>query len=219
MDITGSTLFVEENITVHLGSANRKHYQELGYDVENKKDIYVKLCDLPKKSGVKVSVICPVCQKTRVMTRQKATKIGHTICNACRKRETRFQNITGKRFRRLVALKPVGKDNQNATKWLCQCDCGNTSVTTITRLNNGLTSSCGCLAAERTAAAISGSKNVRFNPLLTDDDRIDRRIIPEYREWQRLVKIRDGFMCDKCGKLRDKRMASHHLNAWSGFPE
>ncbi len=56
-------------------------------------------------------------------------------------------DITGQRYGRLVALRRTRKVRR-MWKWLCQCDCGNTSEVRIAALRNGNTRSCGCLASE-----------------------------------------------------------------------
>lgn len=57
-------------------------------------------------------------------------------------------NITGQKFGRLTAIKPVGRNNHGNIKWLCRCDCGNEHEATVTTLRNGSVSSCGCLWRE-----------------------------------------------------------------------
>lgn len=59
-----------------------------------------------------------------------------------------MRNLIGERFGRLVVIKQGGRTNQNAIKWVCQCDCGNTKEVSIGHLTNGDTKSCGCLAKE-----------------------------------------------------------------------
>lgn len=74
----------------------------------------------------------------------------------------RAANITGERFARLVVLGPVAKV-RNEIKWLCQCDCGGSTVTTISSLRSGHTKSCGCVSRElsrqrRTTHSLSTSE-------------------------------------------------------------
>lgn len=57
------------------------------------------------------------------------------------------KDITNQRFSKLVALKKVGRKENNAL-WECICDCGKTTVTTTTSLIGGNTKSCGCLQYE-----------------------------------------------------------------------
>jgi len=55
-------------------------------------------------------------------------------------------DLTGKRFGRLLVIDTV-KEKTYKIKWICLCDCGNTSTPTTNSLKNG-TKSCGCLAKE-----------------------------------------------------------------------
>lgn len=218
MDIPKATIFSDEIIRVHLGSANRLHYKNMGYEVDGKKDILITTTDLPRGSGVGVTVMCPKCKSKRTISYQLIVSYGHSFCKACVKHLENFQDISGKRFRSLVAIEPIGRDNQKATIWLCLCDCGKQTKTTITRLNNGMVSSCGCLQAKKTREAVMGERNVNYNPDLTDDDRVSRRITPEYREWRLLVKKRDNYTCGKCS-IRGGKLTSHHLYSWRDYPD
>lgn len=60
-----------------------------------------------------------------------------------------YIDITGKRFGKLVAIKPVDKTRKGEIKWLCNCDCGNTSVVRGYRLRNGETQSCGYCSKQK----------------------------------------------------------------------
>ena len=57
-------------------------------------------------------------------------------------------NLTGKRFERLIAIKRNGTDRSGHALWLCKCDCGNMTTVEGARLLLGRTKSCGCLARE-----------------------------------------------------------------------
>jgi hypothetical protein len=54
-----------------------------------------------------------------------------------------MHDLAGKRFGRLVAMKPNGKQ-RSYIAWLCQCDCGKEITISSSRLVNGVTKSCGC---------------------------------------------------------------------------
>jgi hypothetical protein len=54
-----------------------------------------------------------------------------------------FQDLTGQRFGRLVAISYAG-----TSKWLCKCDCGREIATKAQSLKDGVTRSCGCLRIE-----------------------------------------------------------------------
>jgi len=56
---------------------------------------------------------------------------------------TRRYDLTGQRFGKLVAIKPLPKKGDDY-RWLCRCDCGNETVVAVANLRNGHTQSCGC---------------------------------------------------------------------------
>ena len=60
-----------------------------------------------------------------------------------------MKDISGKRFGRLVAIKPTGEKKENNYLWLCKCDCGKKIVTKGANLTSGGTQSCGCLRVEK----------------------------------------------------------------------
>lgn len=66
----------------------------------------------------------------------------------------KLKDLTGRRFDRLTVVKRdgtyVSPDGLTTTpKWLCVCDCGNTSTVIGRNLITGATRSCGCLRKER----------------------------------------------------------------------
>lgn len=66
-------------------------------------------------------------------------------------------DLTGQRFGRLVVLRREETLKRGVSRWLCQCDCGEQTVTTTGALRSGLTRSCGCL--HREAAREQGLKS------------------------------------------------------------
>jgi len=56
-----------------------------------------------------------------------------------------MEDLTGKKFGRLVALHIVRTEKKNGRYWLCQCECGNMKVVRETEIRSGKTKSCGCL--------------------------------------------------------------------------
>jgi hypothetical protein len=71
---------------------------------------------------------------------------GHTRSCGCLGKKFR-KDVIGKTFGRLMARWPAGK-GKGGVSWLCSCECGKLTVVTISRLLNGTTKSCGCLATE-----------------------------------------------------------------------
>ena len=62
---------------------------------------------------------------------------------------SRFKDLTGQTFGRLTVKKLEGKGSNGRCYWLCQCNCGKQKTVCTRELQNGKTSSCGCLKAER----------------------------------------------------------------------
>ena len=54
------------------------------------------------------------------------------------------QDLTGKRFGKLVILGPTEKRKSGAVLWQCKCDCGNFCEKPTGELNAGFATSCGC---------------------------------------------------------------------------
>lgn len=59
-----------------------------------------------------------------------------------------MKDISGKRFGKLVAIRPHHKDSRGEYFWLCKCDCGNETIVSGYKLRSGNTKSCGCLQNE-----------------------------------------------------------------------
>ena len=54
------------------------------------------------------------------------------------------QNLIGKTFGHLTVIKKSKERGaQNEYMWVCQCDCGKTTIVRTSSLNNGDTTSCG----------------------------------------------------------------------------
>lgn len=77
----------------------------------------------------------------RHVYRQKVTNCG------CVK-EVRKEEIVGKRFGRLVAIKRLEKKRGRQFIWVCVCDCGKETLVPRNYLTSGNTRSCGCLKKE-----------------------------------------------------------------------
>lgn len=61
----------------------------------------------------------------------------------------KVKDISGERFGKLIVkgFAFIGQNNHRSY-WLCQCDCGNSSIVSQSELKNGKTKSCGCLVKQ-----------------------------------------------------------------------
>lgn len=82
----------------------------------------------------------------------------------------RAKNIIGQKYGRLTVLYRTLPPNTVKAKkphshWKCQCDCGNTCIVSIDRLNSGMTKSCGCLSREKASERFSNITGQKFGHL------------------------------------------------------
>ena len=71
-------------------------------------------------------------------------KNGHTKSCGCYKKNGMREDLTNKRFGKLVVLKYHHSDDKGHTFWECQCDCGKKHISRKDALIEGKTVSCGC---------------------------------------------------------------------------
>lgn len=110
----------------------------------------------------------------------------HSKCLSCAGYARRV-DLTGKRFGRLVALKPQATDKTTGNvRWLCLCDCGNYSTVSTTGLRQGGTQSCGCFAREMAAIQINKNRP-KVSPTMTHRGTCDPQLIPLYRVYRGLL--------------------------------
>jgi hypothetical protein len=81
-------------------------------------------------------------------------------------------NLSGRRFGRLVVDAHVDTRANGHIVWLCRCDCGNETRVTACSLKRGHSASCGCLQRE---ARIRHGHGARVNRT------------PTYRSWQSMI--------------------------------
>ena len=116
--------------------------------------IAVKPVGRNKGGNIKWECKCD-CGNTKIIL-ASSLRSGNTKSCGCLAKEIasisgnlRFIDITGQRFGRLIAVKPVGRNTGGNIKWECKCDCGNTKIILATSLKSGYTKSCGCLKRDR----------------------------------------------------------------------
>jgi len=73
-----------------------------------------------------------------------------TIVDSRKPTHSRFVDLTGKRFSRLLVVSFHGLDQKRDAIWMCRCDCGSEKLLKGYRLNFGHFKSCGCLRRKKT---------------------------------------------------------------------
>ena len=103
---------------------------------------------------------------------------------------SKFQDLTGQRFGRLVVIERaedyIRPNGQSQVQWRCKCDCGNEKITVAYSLTHGLCTSCGCTRTERIV-------NMNYEHGQSNSSL--------YRRWQ--------HMKDRCYNPNDKRYKNY----------
>lgn len=121
------------------------------------------------------------------------------LAKSCGCMQTGFEDLTGKRFGRLVVLSSDGYcAKSHSFKWICLCDCGKTKTVLGGNLKTGKTVSCGCYSSEQKSLRSwkhgignesrifriwSGMKQRCYNPKSPSYKRYGARGITVCNEW------------------------------------
>lgn len=93
-----------------------------------------------------------------------------------------------------------------------RCSCGVNSLATFGSFLKGVRcKACGI-------KKLSGPNNRMYDHNMTPEQRADKRLYPEYRQWRKAVLQRDDYTCRICG-TRGSRMHAHHLDSYARHPE
>lgn len=102
------------------------------------------------------------CGTTREVL-SRSLRSGDTVSCGCYRDKIR-NDITGKRFGKLVAIKPTDKSSGTNVIWELKCDCGNTTHVHTGNLgeHHRKTRSCGCLHMEVVGVNLTGNRYGRL---------------------------------------------------------
>ena len=85
------------------------------------------------------------CGEHKVISTSNLISGGTQSCGCLHKEKT-SNNLTNKRFGKLIVIKDSGLRTKNRQIiWTCQCECGNIIQVRTNNLTSGNTQSCGCL--------------------------------------------------------------------------
>lgn len=74
-------------------------------------------------------------------------------------------DITGRKFHRITAVEPLGRDRDRAIVWRFNCECGNDFNAPATRVVRGHIKSCGCQRSESAKRQAIDLAGIRFGRL------------------------------------------------------
>jgi hypothetical protein len=89
-----------------------------------------------------------------------------------------------------------------------RCFCGRKSKITFAHFLSG--ERCKKCGIEK----LTGKNNPNYNPDLTDEDRINRRKIPENEIWRKAIYIKYDYTCQRCFQ-RGGKLNAHHIQNYS----
>lgn len=84
-----------------------------------------------------------------------------------------YEDLTGQKFGKLTAIKPIGMKYGTHMYWLCKCDCGNEKEVSSQSLKNGGVQSCGCIKTsigEINIRKILTDNHIEFKEQVSFDD-------------------------------------------------
>lgn len=89
-----------------------------------------------------------------------------------------FDDLTGRRFNRLVVVSRAPSTLNGHARWNCRCDCGSAKVAKATNLKRSEVQSCGCLRSETVAT----------NRLVHGQCRRRGRKTKEWQTWNAMIR-------------------------------
>lgn len=125
-----------------------------------------------------------------------------------RNKNTFIKDNTGKRFGKLIAIRPTDKRKNNSVVWECRCDCGATVFVSNHNLANG-TTSCGCLKSkgEMKIAQLLTNAGIVFQQEYTFPDLVSDKGYPLRYDFY----VNNTYLIEFDGEqhIRDTSMFSH----------
>ena len=154
---------------------------------------------------------CDCGRETEVVT--SALISGNTRscgCLADQGKRSRYRDITGQRFGKLVALEPTELRSGNSIVWKCKCDCGKESKHSSNALLNGQAKSCGCSRYESKRGTWANGVPYARNTSGVRGVRVFRD------QWQASISCKRktyhlGTFADKEDAIRIRREAEAHI--------
>lgn len=128
---------------------------------------------------------------------------------------SKFIDVAGQKFGRLVVVERVENDKKGQAMWKCRCECGNECVVAGTYLRKGLTKSCGCLwyDAIKQANSTHGEYHTRLRSIWTGiKNRCYNKNEPAYRYY-------GGKGVSMCGEWFEDFLAFKSWAIHNGYSE
>lgn len=167
----------------------------------------IEIFYIEKERWAKCLCTCGSTHKARVasLTTNNIKSCGCLLSDG---NKDRYQDLTDRKFDRLLVIAKSDNYPIKGVHWICQCDCGNLKIIAANSLTTGKTKSCGCLNQELKKQR-SGKNHPKWNHDKSDEDRLDRRRYEEYYLWRRAVHERCDYKCQIC--QHNSSLVAHHI--------
>lgn len=106
------------------------------------------------------------------------------------------ENLIGIKSGRLTVIEFYGCDKCGHSRWLCKCECGNTSIVSGTNIKHEKILSCGCLTKERVSEA-KKTHGMSYSPIYPEYRNIKKRCYDETSHNYKWYGGRGIKMCDR----------------------
>ena len=148
--------------------------------------------------------------------------------------ETKFIDLSGKQYGRLLILEKVYSYDNYDVLWKCLCECGNITLKKGSNIRSGVTKSCGCLKSETSSKHLSvvssshtGDKNNSRKPEVraklsgsnnhawkggVSERRYCYKFNEEFRKYIRDKFYNICFICGKSSKENNRNLDVHHID-------
>lgn len=237
----------EHEIEVSWCYQNRKHYEELGYKFTKYRDKFtVKIDELSHGSNIRITAICDECGAEKRIKYQDYLRCLENynvyMCNKCSHKKVErtcmkkygtkspLSNPEVIRKREETNLKKYGvrnlfdsdapdfiKDKMKSTMlqkygvenifqdvdFIKECVLKKYGVTHHFKLEDH---------------KLYGEKSPNYNPDLSMEDRVNRRMLSENTKWRNAVYERDKYICQVCGYSKGGILVAHHIYAYKAYP-
>lgn len=136
-------------------------------------------------------------------------------CGNLKSHERNKEDLSGKVFGELTPLYiDWEKTHQTAkTQWVCKCSCGNYTISSVSNLKGGISTTCG-----NRLIHYSGKNNGNWQGGITPE-RLKERGSRDYLEWRKMVYQKDSFVCQCCGQYITQGLCAHHIRSFSRYAD
>ncbi|MFH5810361.1 hypothetical protein [Companilactobacillus sp. FL22-1] len=117
-------------------------------------------------------------------------------------------DLTGQKFGYLTALSKLPYDSRNNSRWLCKCDCGNTTKVISSALTRGVRTSCGA----HTKLALKSLKDKFY----IDDVAVGRIDSTKIKQSKRNITGVTGVWFRKQRKKYNAEIKINHVKTFLG---